>query len=160
MIKRSQSHIEIHNKIIYRTETTTGWSILIMPDGILLDNYHHGYIHIHPNPNKHNIKEKIKDNNRDKIYMVVCNHINHHMDLALKTLIMELKKMIISLIKEQKGSELVQEMEKTYGSLEEAKKLFKRTPRNMIVVDIENWKYYRKHPNEYIKKLPVLSQNI
>ena len=61
--------------------------------------------------------------------------------------------MIISLVKEQKGSKFVQEMEETYGSLEEAIKLFKRTPRNMILyVDIENWKYYRRHPDESIKR--------
>lgn len=61
--------------------------------------------------------------------------------------------MIISLVKDQKGSEFVREMENTYGSLEEAKKLFKRTPRNVVLyVDIENWKYYRKHPHESIKR--------
>lgn len=61
--------------------------------------------------------------------------------------------MMVSLVKEQKGSEFIQEMEKTYKSLEEAEKLLKRTPRNMILyVDIENWKYYKKHPDETIKR--------
>jgi len=61
--------------------------------------------------------------------------------------------MILSLLKEQTGYEFVQEMEKIYGSLEEAKKLFKRTPRNKeLYVDIKKWKYYRKHPNESIKR--------
>jgi len=64
--------------------------------------------------------------------------------------------MIISLVKEQKGSELIREMEETYGSLEEARKLFKRNPQNTILyVDIENWAYYRKHPNEYIKRTNI-----
>ncbi|MEA4956136.1 hypothetical protein SDC9_03517 [bioreactor metagenome] len=61
--------------------------------------------------------------------------------------------MMVSLVKEQKGNEFIQEMEKTYKSLEEAEKLLKRTPRNMILyVDIENWKYYKKHPDETIKR--------
>lgn len=70
--------------------------------------------------------------------------------------------MIISLIKEQKGSEFIQEMENTYGSLEEAKKLFKRNPRNMILyVDIENWSYYKKHPNESIKRTnSIVTKNL
>jgi len=62
--------------------------------------------------------------------------------------------MIISLIKEQLGSEYVKEMEQTYGSIEEAEKLLKRTqPRNMVIyVDIESWKYYKNHPGETIKR--------
>jgi len=69
--------------------------------------------------------------------------------------------MIISLIKEQNGKEYIEEMEKTYGSIEEAEKLLERTqPRNMIIyVDVENWKYYKDHPNETIKRTNSIITN-
>lgn len=92
MIKRSQDHVEIHGKIIYKAETTTGWSVVIMPDGILIDNYHHGYTHIHPNPNIHGLKEKIKDNTHDKVHMIICNHIEMNECINLKSLIKGLQK--------------------------------------------------------------------
>jgi len=62
--------------------------------------------------------------------------------------------MIISLIKEQLGSEYVKEMEQTYGSIEEAEKLLKRTqPRNMVIyVDIESWKYYKNISKKLVHK--------
>jgi predicted transcriptional regulator len=61
--------------------------------------------------------------------------------------------MIISLIKEQKGHEYVKEMEKTYKSIENAEKILERTqPRNMVIyVQIQDWKYYKDHPDETIK---------
>jgi len=92
MIKRSQDYVEIHGKIIYKAETTTGWAVVIMPDGILIDNYHYGYTHIHSNPDIHNFKEKIKDNSHDKVYRIICSHIEMNECLNLKTLIEELKK--------------------------------------------------------------------
>jgi len=69
--------------------------------------------------------------------------------------------MIISLVKEQKGQEYIEEMEKTYGSIEEAEKLLERTqPKNMVIyVEIENWKYYKAHPNETIKRTNSLITN-
>ena len=91
MIKRNQDQVHIYGKIVYKAETTTGWAVMIMPDEILIDNYHHGYTHIHPNPSKHDFKEKIKDNTHEKIYAIVCHHIEKNESLILKNLIKELK---------------------------------------------------------------------
>lgn len=92
MIKRSQDQTEGHDKIIYKAETTTGWSVVVMPGGILIDNYHHGYTHIHPNPYKHKIKERINENTQQTIFMIVYKHIEENEEINLKTLIKELKK--------------------------------------------------------------------
>jgi hypothetical protein len=91
MIKRNQDKIFINNKIIYKVETDTGWSIVIMPDAILIDNYHHGYVHIHPDPMNHNNKIEIKDFNQDDIHFIVYNHIFQNKKLIIKKLISELK---------------------------------------------------------------------
>ena len=61
MIKRSQDQITLFNKTIFQAVTDSGWSVVIMPESILIDNYHHGYVHIHPYPDEHDIKEKIKN---------------------------------------------------------------------------------------------------
>jgi len=60
--------------------------------------------------------------------------------------------MMISLVKEQTGLEFVRRMEKQYKSINEALKILKRNPTNMILyVDLENWKHFKKNPNEKIK---------
>ncbi len=38
----------VHDRSIYRKRSKRGWSIVIMPEGIRLDNFH-GYPHIHQN---------------------------------------------------------------------------------------------------------------
>ena len=43
-------------------------------------------------------------------------------------------------------------MEKTYGSLKELEKTFGRTNNMVMYVDLENWKYYLKNPNEKIER--------
>jgi len=91
MIKRTQDYVTIFNKTIYKVETTTGWSVVIMPDSILIDNYHHGYTHIHFNPNEHDLKEKIKNHDQITVYNIVCAHIHENEGLKLKKLIKELK---------------------------------------------------------------------
>jgi len=65
--------------------------------------------------------------------------------------------MMISLVKEQTAIEFIQEMERQYKSIEEAEKILKRNPTNMILyVDLENWKHYLKNPNEKIKRTKSL----
>jgi len=91
MIKRSQDQVTLFNKTIYQAVTDTGWSVVIMPEGILIDNYHHGYVHIHPYPDEHDIKEKIKDRKQSAIFKVVYTHIHKNEGLMLKELIKELK---------------------------------------------------------------------
>jgi len=91
MIKRNQDQVHIQGKIVYKAETSTGWAVMIMPDEILIDNYHHGYNHIHPDSSNHDLKLEIKDNTDDKIYNIVCNHIEKNEGINLKKLIKELK---------------------------------------------------------------------
>ena len=59
--------------------------------------------------------------------------------------------MIITLVKKQKGISFINEMERTYNSLEELEKLYERTGNMKLYVEMENWKYYLKHPEEEIE---------
>jgi len=92
MIKRSQDSISVSDYIIYKAETDSGWSVVIMPDGILINNYHHGYVHIHPDANNHGKRIIIGDYNQDQVHYIVYNHIFYNKKLIIKELIKELKK--------------------------------------------------------------------
>ena len=59
--------------------------------------------------------------------------------------------MIITLVKKQKGLSFINDMEKTYNSLEELEKLYERTGNMKLYVELENWKYYLQHPEEEIE---------
>ena len=59
--------------------------------------------------------------------------------------------MIITLIKKQTGKEFIKDMEKTYHSISELEKTFKRTNNMKMYVDLENWKYYANHLDETIE---------
>ena len=48
MTRKKQNQIPIGDKILYKVKTPNGWSIIIMPDNILIDNYYVGKAHIHP----------------------------------------------------------------------------------------------------------------
>jgi len=58
----------------------------------------------------------------------------------------------MTLVKEESGRKFIKEMEKTYGSIEELEKLHKRTHNALMYIDLENWKYLLKHPDEKIKR--------
>jgi len=92
MIKKNHPQIEIQGKIIYKAENPNDWAIAIMPDGVLIKKSHHKHPYIHPNPDKHHINEKIKDNPPEKICQIISSHIEINESLNLKTLIKELKK--------------------------------------------------------------------
>ncbi|MDR0911047.1 MAG: winged helix-turn-helix transcriptional regulator [Methanobrevibacter sp.] len=65
--------------------------------------------------------------------------------------------MMITLVKKQTGREFINEMEKQYKSIDEAEKILKGNPTNMILyVDLENWKHYLKNPDEKIKRTTSL----
>ncbi len=40
MTRKIQNKHMIGDKLIYTAKTPNGWSIVIMPDNILIDNYH------------------------------------------------------------------------------------------------------------------------
>jgi hypothetical protein len=60
--------------------------------------------------------------------------------------------MRITLIKEQYGKEYIKEMEDTYKSIQELEKILKTTNNMLMRVDLENWKYYLKHPDEKLTR--------
>lgn len=74
MLRKKQSSILVNGKTVYKAETPQGWAIVIMPDNILIDNYHIDKAHIHPNPKKHIIKEEISEDNPEKVYETVLRH--------------------------------------------------------------------------------------
>ena len=59
--------------------------------------------------------------------------------------------MIISLIKEETSEEYNKRMEKKYGSIEKLEKTFKKTPKNLLHVDLVNWQFLIENPEETIK---------
>jgi hypothetical protein len=91
MIKTSQYQTTIFNKTIYKTTTTTGWAVVIMPDGVLIDNYHHGFVHIHPDPDEHELRLQIKEHSQKNVCNIVCRHIHFYEGLKVEKLIKELK---------------------------------------------------------------------
>lgn len=61
MQRKSQTKNTLYNKDVYIVKLVESkWSVVIMPDNIIIDNYHITYPHIHPEPDKHYLKEKIK----------------------------------------------------------------------------------------------------
>ena len=82
MLRKIQNKMSVGDKIIYQAETPNGWSIVIMPDNILIDNYHVGNVHIHPDPQNHSRKVELDNKNPNEIkeiildYLEVCNGFN------------------------------------------------------------------------------------
>jgi len=70
MKEKNQQITELYDKFVYSNKTPQGWSIVIMPDKILIDNFHHGYAHIHPD------RKEIKTKNLKNTFIIVLNHIN------------------------------------------------------------------------------------
>lgn len=56
--------------------------------------------------------------------------------------------MIITLLKKQRGYELIKDLEKKYGSIKELERLYNHTGNMLMLVDLENWKYFQKSPDE------------
>jgi DNA-binding MarR family transcriptional regulator len=67
--------------------------------------------------------------------------------------------MIISLIKEQTGTEVIKEFEDQYGSLENLEEKWERTKNVLYYSDIEAWKYYLKNPDKPYKKTHSIVTN-
>ena len=92
MLRKKQSSILVNGKTVYKAETPQGWAIVIMPDNILIDNYHIDKAHIHPNPKKHIIKKEIGADNAEKVYETVLKHLYENDELNLEKLKRELRK--------------------------------------------------------------------
>lgn len=76
MSRKTQSKTLIGDSILYNVKTPNGWSIIIMPDNILIDNYHVGNAHIHPDPNNHSLKIELGQQDSDKIFEIIKDYLN------------------------------------------------------------------------------------
>lgn len=76
MSRKTQDKTSIGDKIIYKVKTPNGWSIVIMPDNILIDNYHIGKAHIHPDPQNHVVKVEIGFDDCDKVFEIIKDYLN------------------------------------------------------------------------------------
>ena len=90
-MSKTQTVLHIQGKAIYIVKATGGWSLMIMPDEILLDNYHNKGAHIHPEPEEHKKEIKIRFNTQSENLNIIVNHINQNKKVIIKELIKELK---------------------------------------------------------------------
>lgn len=91
MKNKSQITIELHGKILYKVRYKVNWSIVIIPDNILIDNYHMKGGHIHTDPQNHIIQQPIKTNDLETAHNIIYEHIDdNNKGLNLKKLIKEL----------------------------------------------------------------------
>lgn len=86
MKENTSEKIRIYDKDIYLNNSPKGWSIVIMPDNILLDNFHHGYAHLHPD------RKELITKTRDDTLKMVLEHLHKHKKINFKQLERELIK--------------------------------------------------------------------
>lgn len=71
--------------------------------------------------------------------------------------------MIISLSKRQIGKDFIKKLEKQFQTIENLEKIVDKTNNMKLLVDLDNWKYYKENPSESIEEelilLPDLSFN-
>ena len=90
MTRKNQTIIKIENYSLYKVITPNGWSIVIMDDNILVDNYHSKGVHVHFNTSNHNEWLKIKEYDLDELFLIIFQHIKNNKKLKLKELLKEL----------------------------------------------------------------------
>jgi len=86
MKEKDQKIIKLHDRDIYYINTLKGWSIVIMPDNILIDNFNHGYAHIHPD------RKEIITKDLYSTLIVVLKHIEKYKSVKYNKLRKELIK--------------------------------------------------------------------
>ncbi|MBZ9571059.1 winged helix-turn-helix transcriptional regulator [Methanobrevibacter sp. TMH8] len=58
----------------------------------------------------------------------------------------------IKMIKKTTGKGMIRKFEKAYGSFDGLERIVKKDPENMIAYyDLDDWKYFLKHPNEEVE---------
>jgi len=77
----------LQNNQIYWRQSKKGWSLIVMPESIRIDN-NHGYCHIHLKYKKN--YQTIKDNSFDGIYQLIIGHIEENNGINLDDLKKEL----------------------------------------------------------------------
>lgn len=91
MTRKIQNKDMIGDKLIYTAKTPNGWSIVIMPDNILIDNYHINKVHIHPNPKNHVHKVEISQQDMEKILETIKDYLNASSSFDVEELMEMLK---------------------------------------------------------------------
>lgn len=79
-----EDRIKLHGKQVIWRRSPRGWAIVIMPDKIQIDNFHHGYPHIHPE------RAEIKSNDLEVVLSIVINHIKKNKSINIEKLRREL----------------------------------------------------------------------
>jgi len=91
-MRKTQTKNTLYKKDVYLVYLIPNkWSVVIMPENIIIDNYHISYPHIHSDPAKHCKKEKINLKNGTDVYNKVIEHIEENKGLNLEKLKGELK---------------------------------------------------------------------
>ena len=62
----------------------------------------------------------------------------------------------ITLIRNIKGKDLIKEYEQKYGSLEKLKKEYEKDGDMIMEIDIEDWEYFKDHPDENMNQKTIL----
>ena len=91
MTRKKQNKSLIGDKILYKVKTPNEWSIIIMPDNILIDNYHVGKAHIHPDPQNHAYRVELSLQDCEKIYKMIKDYLNLTNDFDIEELMEMLK---------------------------------------------------------------------
>ena len=68
--------------------------------------------------------------------------------------------MIITLIKNMSGADLINELNQKYGSKKELERLYQQTKNYEMLIDLENYKYFSKNPEEIVEKGESLITNL
>lgn len=89
--RKTQTKIVLGHHEVYYANTDLGWSIVIEPEDIIIDNYHINKSHIHYNPEKHYLKQTFPEENPQVILQIVLNHLNKNGNLDLEELKEELQ---------------------------------------------------------------------
>jgi len=67
---------------------------------------------------------------------------------------------MINLVRQIKAKEMIKEFEDNYKSIESLERAFNRDPDNVkLQMDLEDWKYFIKNPDETIKDGKILMTN-
>jgi hypothetical protein len=89
MKDHNSGQLQLHDKTIYHRKSKRGWTIVIMPDNVRIDNFH-GFSHMHMEiQGKH---EPIKYDSFETVINVVIDHIGRNKGLNKKKLRLELLK--------------------------------------------------------------------
>ena len=91
MKRNTNQDICLYEKRIIFQETIQGWSIVIMPDNILIDNYHVGKAHIHPDSQNHAYRVELSLQDCEKIYEMIKDYLNLTNDFDIEELMEMLK---------------------------------------------------------------------